>query len=71
VDQFAESERHADCRAFQKGESRENQVVLALGSPIGPNDLLIGSIAMAHRAILITHNTREFGRIAGLKTEDW
>jgi tRNA(fMet)-specific endonuclease VapC len=31
----------------------------AIGSPIGPNDLLIASIAMAHRATLITHNTNE------------
>jgi tRNA(fMet)-specific endonuclease VapC len=41
------------------------------GTPIGPNDLLIASIAMANRLILVTHNTREFGRVGGLKIEDW
>ena len=41
------------------------------GTPIGPNDLLIGAIALAHQLILVTHNTREFQRIAGLTLEDW
>ena len=27
--------------------------------------------AMARNMILITHNTREFGRVPGLKIEDW
>ena len=42
-----------------------------LGTPIGPNDLLIASIAVAHNLTLVTHNTREFGRITGLKLDDW
>lgn len=41
------------------------------GTPIGPNDMLIAAIALAHNLILVTHNTREFGRVAGLKLEDW
>ena len=41
------------------------------GTPIGPYDLQIASIALANRLILVTHNTREFSRIAGLKLEDW
>lgn len=41
------------------------------GNLIGPNDLMIAAIARAHGAILVTRNTREFGRIAGLETEDW
>lgn len=41
------------------------------GTPIGPNDLLIAAIAMANGLTLITHNTSEFGRVAGLKIEDW
>ncbi len=41
------------------------------GTPIGPNDLLIGATALAHQLILVTHNTREFQRIAGLTLEDW
>ena len=41
------------------------------GTPIGPNDLLIASIASANNLILVTHNTREFKRVEGLQIEDW
>jgi tRNA(fMet)-specific endonuclease VapC len=41
------------------------------GIIIGSNDLLIASIAAAHKGILITHNTKEFERISGLRIEDW
>ncbi|MFP4203661.1 MAG: type II toxin-antitoxin system VapC family toxin, partial [Opitutales bacterium] len=41
------------------------------GETIGPNDLLIAAIARAHAMILITGNTGEFGRVAGLQLEDW
>lgn len=41
------------------------------GSMIGPNDLLIASIALAHGLILVTHNTDEFARVPGLRLEDW
>ena len=41
------------------------------GSPIGPNDLLIAAIAVRHDALLITHNTGEFGRVKGLQWVDW
>ncbi|MEG4395953.1 type II toxin-antitoxin system tRNA(fMet)-specific endonuclease VapC [Microcoleus sp. BROC3] len=43
----------------------------ASGTPIGPNDLLISSIALANNLILVTHNTREFSRVEGLRLEDW
>ncbi|MEH2157748.1 PIN domain-containing protein [Nostoc sp.] len=43
----------------------------ALGTPIGANDLLIAAIALANSLTLVTHNTREFSRIDGLKYEDW
>lgn len=41
------------------------------GTPIGSNDLLIAAIALSNDLTLVTHNTREFGRINGLKYEDW
>ena len=41
------------------------------GTPIGANDLLIASIALANGLTLITHNTREFGRVPGLQIADW
>jgi tRNA(fMet)-specific endonuclease VapC len=45
--------------------------LLAQGKPIGPNDLFIAAIARAHDATLITHNTAEFSRVAGVRMEDW
>jgi tRNA(fMet)-specific endonuclease VapC len=41
------------------------------GKPIGPNDLLIAAIAIAHDATLVTHNTGEFSRVEDLRYEDW
>lgn len=41
------------------------------GTPIGSYDLLIAAIALANNLILVTHNTREFGRVEGLAIEDW
>jgi tRNA(fMet)-specific endonuclease VapC len=41
------------------------------GKPIGPLDTLIGSHALEIDAVLVTHNTREFSRIDGLRLEDW
>lgn len=42
-----------------------------LGKPIGPNDLKIAAIARSRDLILVTHNTREFTRVAGLRVVDW
>lgn len=41
------------------------------GIPIGAYDLQIAAIALANNLTLVTHNTREFGRIEGLQVEDW
>jgi tRNA(fMet)-specific endonuclease VapC len=38
---------------------------------IGPNDLLIAAIALAHGMVVVTHNTAEFQRVRGLSVEDW
>lgn len=43
----------------------------ARGTPIGPNDLLIAATALAHDLTMVTHNTREFRRVVGLRIEDW
>lgn len=39
------------------------------GTPIGPNDLMIASIALAHDASLATRNLREFVRVPALRLE--
>ena len=41
------------------------------GIIIGGNDLLIAATALANDLILVSHNTREFGRVPKLKLEDW
>ena len=41
------------------------------GTPIGANDMLIAATARAHDAVLVTHNVREFSRVADLRLEDW
>ncbi len=43
----------------------------ATGEGIGPLDTLIAATALASRGILVTHNTREFRRVPGLRVEDW
>lgn len=41
------------------------------GTIIGPNDLLIASIAISNNLTLISANITEFGRVAGLLLENW
>ncbi len=41
------------------------------GTPIGANDLLIASQAIALDLVLVTDNVREFSRIEGLHVENW
>jgi tRNA(fMet)-specific endonuclease VapC len=31
----------------------------------------IAAIALVHDLIVVTHNVSEFGRVSGLKIEDW
>lgn len=40
-------------------------------SPIGPLDTLIASHALSRNLIVVTSNTREFGRVQGLQVENW
>jgi tRNA(fMet)-specific endonuclease VapC len=41
------------------------------GTPIGPLDTLIAAQAVARRLVLVSNNVREFGRVAGLRVENW
>jgi tRNA(fMet)-specific endonuclease VapC len=41
------------------------------GALIGPLDLLIAATALSRGVTLVTHNTREFRRVTGLRVEDW
>ena len=42
-----------------------------LGQPIGALDTMIAAHALSRDAILVTNNTREFSRVAGLRLENW
>ena len=56
------ADRHyADIRAALEGA----------GTPIGGHDLFIAAHARSRDMTLVTHNTREFARVPGLRVEDW
>lgn len=58
-----------DSAAVAYGQIRAQ--LAAQGTPIGANDLLIAAIALVNNLTLVTHNTREFGRVEALALEDW
>lgn len=41
------------------------------GTPIGALDTMIAAHALSQRALLVTHNTREFAQVPGLQLADW
>ena len=43
----------------------------AVGTPIGPHDLLIAATALRHQATLVTRNLREFARVQNLQCLSW
>jgi tRNA(fMet)-specific endonuclease VapC len=67
--------RSLEVLPFAEGEARAAARIRAdlerAGKPIGPLDLLIAATALEQRAVLVTHNTKEFRRVKGLRVEDW
>lgn len=59
-----------DDRAAEIYGSTRTQLARA-GTPIGSNDLMIASIALATDATLVSRNQGEFRRVAGLRLETW
>ena len=57
--------------AEAKAAAQIRSALEKVGTPIGPIDTLIAGTALAHRATLVSHNTREFSRIKQLQLEDW
>ncbi|MGQ0619194.1 MAG: type II toxin-antitoxin system tRNA(fMet)-specific endonuclease VapC [Panacagrimonas sp.] len=41
------------------------------GMQIGPYDQMIAGHARSRGLVVVTHNTKEFQRVAGLRIEDW
>ena len=61
--------------SFDQEDSRQagaiRAMLAAIGTPIGPYDVLIAGQARARDLTLITRNTGEFSRVQGLRVEDW
>lgn len=55
--------------AIQAGRIRA--ALKGRGTPIGHYDVLIAGQAVSRGMTLVTNNTREFARVAGLKLADW
>ena len=47
------------------------QRLARLGTPIGPNDLLIAAQARSLDLTVVTANERAFARVPGLRVENW
>ena len=45
--------------------------LLDRGVPIGVEDTMVAAHALARKLTLVTHKTRHFDRVAGLRVEDW
>jgi len=60
---------------FDRDDARQAGLIHAelavRGTPIGPYDVLVAGQALNRDLTLVTHNTREFGRVPGLRIEDW
>jgi tRNA(fMet)-specific endonuclease VapC len=41
------------------------------GTPVGEIDTQIAAHALAENLVLVTHNTKHFDRVPGLRLEDW
>lgn len=64
-----------DILSFDSGAAEEYGNICAdlrrKGTPIGNMDMLISAHAKSEGLTVVTHNTREFERVADLKIEDW
>jgi hypothetical protein len=50
---------------------RERARLSATGNPPALYDGLIASIAVVNELVLVTHNTADFRKYAGIRLEDW
>src|SRR3990167_4171895 len=60
---------------YTQDDASQSALVRALlkqqGSPIGRYDILLAGVALNHKTIFVTSNTKEFERVNGLKLENW
>ena len=67
----AERYRGARLLDFDAAAAAKYQELFDAGIRIGPNDLKIAAITLLHDATLLTCNFKDFGRVPGLRIEDW
>ena len=51
--------------------ARARAALALIGKPVGSHDLIVASIAIANNLTVVTHNTKDFANIPGLRIEDW
>jgi tRNA(fMet)-specific endonuclease VapC len=56
---------------FDQAAEDRFQQLWSLRLCIGTSDLKIAAITLVNNLILVTRNRRDFGRIPGLKLDDW
>ena len=56
---------------FDAPAAAEFERLRGLRLRIGTMDLKIAAIALAHSATVLTRNVKDFGRVPGLRVEDW
>lgn len=75
LEEIEEFTARLDVLAFsEKAASHYGQLRVELerkGKLIGAHDMLIGAHARSEGLIVVTNNTREFGRMPGLRVENW
>ena len=57
--------------SFDGPAEQHFQQLLGMQLRIGSQDLTIAAIALAHGLVVVSRNRRDFGRIPGLRIEDW
>jgi tRNA(fMet)-specific endonuclease VapC len=60
---------------YSRDDAAQSALLRALlkqqGTPIGSYDVLLAGVALNHKTIFVTSNTKEFERVNGLKLENW
>ena len=56
---------------YDQASENHFQHLRSLRLNVGSQDLKIGAVALANNVILLTRNRRDFGRIPGLRIDDW
>lgn len=66
-----ESFRHVEILDFDEVAAERYRELSRSRLRIGTMDLKIAAIVFAHDAVLLSRNVSDFGKIRGLKVEDW